>query len=134
MIPLRRGRIVWVEVTDPRGANPKCRPVVLLTRDSEIMPGAILQGAAVTTFIDPALADISVKLPWERNGHPKTGLNQPNVAVCDWIVTFTADKIEETAGVVPGKYLIQIDRILARIDSEKKTDLSTPADPTPPQA
>ena len=129
MIPLRRGCIVWVEVTDPRGANPKCRPVVLLTRDAEIVPGALLQGAAITTFIDPALAEISVPLPWDRNGHPKTGLNKPNVALCNWVVTFTADKIEEVAGIVPGKYLIRIDTILA--NTAKRDD--RPPGPTEPE-
>jgi hypothetical protein len=33
---LCRGRIVWVELTDPQGRNPKCRPAVIVTPTEDI--------------------------------------------------------------------------------------------------
>jgi hypothetical protein len=33
---LCRGRIVWVELLDPQGRNPKCRPAVIVTPDADL--------------------------------------------------------------------------------------------------
>jgi mRNA-degrading endonuclease toxin of MazEF toxin-antitoxin module len=103
-----RGRIVWVELPDPQGRNPKCRPVVILTANEEIQLGESLVGAAISTTFDPSHSKEHVELPWHRSGHPKTGLNKRSVAVCNWLIEFEEAAIQEFAGVVPGKKLIEI--------------------------
>ena len=36
MAKLRRGQIVWQELTDPQGRNPTVRPAVVVTPDADI--------------------------------------------------------------------------------------------------
>jgi hypothetical protein len=50
--PFRQGRIVWATVPDPRGGNPKTRPVVTLTATAEIPSAGEVQVAAITTMND----------------------------------------------------------------------------------
>jgi mRNA-degrading endonuclease toxin of MazEF toxin-antitoxin module len=40
------GRIVWVELPDPQGRNPKRRPAVILTPTEEIQPDSQNAGNA----------------------------------------------------------------------------------------
>ena len=39
MSQLCRGRIVWVELSDPQGRQRKCRPAVIVTPDADIRAG-----------------------------------------------------------------------------------------------
>ena len=80
-----RGRIVWVEITDPQGVNPKCRPAVIVTPTEEIQPDADLLVVAISTQLQNAPPEATVELPWDRKGHPKTGLKVRCVAVCTWL-------------------------------------------------
>jgi mRNA-degrading endonuclease toxin of MazEF toxin-antitoxin module len=64
--PLSRGAIVWVEITDPQGRNPKCRPAVVVSPNEDIKPDAELWVVGVSTEVDAAPADVSVELPWDR--------------------------------------------------------------------
>ncbi|MDY3552718.1 type II toxin-antitoxin system PemK/MazF family toxin [Gemmata sp. JC717] len=80
--PLQQGRIVWVELLDPQGRNPKRRPAVVLTPTAEIEPGGEIVVAALSTQLDQSPADVSVELPWHRDGHPRTKLNRRAVVVC----------------------------------------------------
>ncbi len=116
--PLQQGRIVWVELLDPQGRNPKVRPAVILTATPEIRDDGEVVVAAVTTQLDMAPAEVCVELPWQRGGHPRTKLNSRNVAVCTWLVTISVNIIQGTAGVVP---LTQMTRILDIV-----RDLNTP--------
>ncbi len=43
MAVLSRGTIVWVEITDPQGRNPKCRPAVVVSPNEDMMR-IIVQG------------------------------------------------------------------------------------------
>lgn len=128
MAPLCRGRIVWATVPDPRGSNPKRRPLVVISTDDEIAAGGVMRAVAVSTLVDPAAADVCVPLPWDRAGHPRTRLRTECVAVCTWLVRLTADVIEEAAGLVPGRHLRQIEDIVRRL----RTDPQPPAPPPPP--
>jgi mRNA-degrading endonuclease toxin of MazEF toxin-antitoxin module len=66
-----RGRIVWVELPDPQGGNPKRRPAVIVSEVPEDRPDAEVWVVAVTTQVDAAPADASVELPWHRDRHPR---------------------------------------------------------------
>src|SRR4029077_19453103 len=43
------GRIIWVEILDPQGRNPKCRPAVILTADADIRPDGEVWVVAIST-------------------------------------------------------------------------------------
>ena len=116
--PLQQGRIVWVELLDPQGRNPKLRPAVILTATPDIHDDGAVVVAAVTTQLDTSPAEVCVELPWQRGGHPRTKLNSRNVVVCTWLVTIPVNIIQGTAGVVP---LTQMTRILDIV-----RDLNTP--------
>lgn len=124
--PLQQGRIVWVELLDPQGRNPKRRPAVVLTPTAEIVAGGEVVVAALSSQIDQSPPEASVELPWHRDGHPRTKLNRRNVVVCSWIVTVTAASIlpEDLGGTVP---FAQMARVL-----EIVRGLTPPAPPPPP--
>jgi mRNA-degrading endonuclease toxin of MazEF toxin-antitoxin module len=104
-----RGRIVWVELIDPQGGNPKRRPAVIVSD----VPGAAASDTqvwvvAVSTQLESAPADAWVELPWHRDGHPKTKLKERCAAVCTWLTKVPLVSVQEYAGVVPGKQLLEI--------------------------
>ncbi len=111
------GRIVWVELTDPRGGNPKCRPAVVLTDAADVPPGEPLIGVAVTTHLPTPLPSDYVQLPWHRNRHPVTSLYAPCAAKCSWLVEFQAHDIQSYAGVLPDAVLHQI---IAKVNQFRK--------------
>ena len=106
MPTLQQGAVVFVEIRDPSGKNPKIRPVVI----TEIESAELLQGVAVsaTAFHDDPRPPQYVVLPWQREGRVMTGLNKPCVAVCDWITEFPQDDIDRVSGSVPTEILLTI--------------------------
>jgi mRNA-degrading endonuclease toxin of MazEF toxin-antitoxin module len=98
---LQQGSIVWVTVDDQAGRNPKCRPAVVVTPTSEIVPGeAIVVVAATSTFSKPLPAN-RIVLPWKPGRHPVTGLYKECVAVCDWLVEIDQAAVVSIGGVCP---------------------------------
>ncbi len=108
MANLCRGRIVWVELIDPQGRNPKCRPAVVVTSDEEIRDEGEVWVVAISTQLDEAPAEDQVELPWHRSGHPRTGLKERCSAVCTWMERVSVTAIRGLAGVVPGRQLLDI--------------------------
>lgn len=115
MPTLCRGRIIWATVPDPRGQNPKRRPLVVVTPDAELAAGGPVRAVATSTLHDAAAADVCVPLPWERTGHPRTKLRTACVAVCTWVVALPAAAVEELGGIVPGRQMYEIEDILNRL-------------------
>lgn len=115
--PLQQGRIVWVELLDPQGHNPKRRPAVVLTPTAEIEPGGEVVVAAVSTQLDQSPADVSVELPWHRDDHPRTKLNRRNVVVCTWLVKLPVASIgpDDLGGSVPFAPMARILEIVAAL-------------------
>lgn len=109
-----RGRIVWVEVPDPQGRNPKCRPAVILTSTEEVEAGEPIVVAAISTTLAQPLPDDHVELPWDRRGHSRTGLRMRCAAVCSWLTVIVEKDIQGYAGIVPGPQLLQI---LEKVDA-----------------
>lgn len=108
MSPLCRGRIVWVELLDPQGRNPKCRPAVTVTPDAEIKPDGEVWVVSISSQCEAAPAEDQVELPWDRRGHPRTGLKERCAAVCTWMEKVSVASIQECAGIVPGRQLLDI--------------------------
>jgi mRNA-degrading endonuclease toxin of MazEF toxin-antitoxin module len=123
---LCRGRIVWVELLDPQGRNPKCRPGVIVTPDADIRVDGDVWVVAVTTRLDEAPAQALVELPWDPRGHPRTGLKERCAAVCTWMEKVNVTAIKGYAGIVPGRKLLDI---LTRI-----MPLNPPSEPGAPEA
>lgn len=110
---LRQGRIVWAELLDPQGRNPKVRMAVIITPTTEIRADDDVIVVAVTSQTDAAPPDVCVELPWHRDGHPRTKLNRRNVAVCTWLVTIPVAEIRSLSGHVPTPELLRIIDIIA---------------------
>ena len=108
MSQLRRGRIVWAELLDPQGHNRKCRPAVVVTPDEEIQADGEVWVVAISTQLDESPREAQVELPWDRRGHPRTGLKERCSAVCTWMEKVAVANIKEHAGVVPGRQLLDI--------------------------
>lgn len=121
--PLQQGRIVYAELLDPQGRNPKRRPAVVLTPTAEIQSDGEVVVAAISKQVDQAPPEVSVEIPWQHDGHPRTKLNRRGVAVCSWLVTLPVASIQpgDVGGVVP---FAQMARILEIVRA-----LERPADP-----
>jgi mRNA-degrading endonuclease toxin of MazEF toxin-antitoxin module len=63
-----------VELLDPQSRNRKCRPAVIVTPDADIQADGEVWIVAITTTLSAAPAEDQVELPWDRRGHPRTGL------------------------------------------------------------
>jgi mRNA-degrading endonuclease toxin of MazEF toxin-antitoxin module len=105
---LCRGRIVWVELVDPQSRNPKCRPAIIITPDADLRDDGEVWVVAISTQLDEAPVEAQVALPWDRRGHPRTGLKQRCAAVCSWMEKVSVASIQGYAGIVPGRQLLDI--------------------------
>jgi hypothetical protein len=115
-VELRQGSIVWAEVQDQAGRNPKCRPAVVLTATDKIVSGEdIFVVAATSRFFEP-LPSHKIKLPWMRGGHPTTGLYMPCIVVCNWLLEISQSQVRSVGGIVPPSImeaiLLQVRRLL----------------------
>lgn len=123
MTALRRGRLVWVELPDPQGRNPKVRPAVILTPTDLIRPDGVVQVAAVTSAIGQAPRDAVVELPWHPSGAVKTKLTLPSEVVCTWLAEVPVANVSDSGGFVSGATLLAI------VSKTSPPDLPPPANP-----
>ena len=124
--PLQQGRIVWVELLDPQGRNPKRRPAVVLTPTAEIRTDGDVVVAALSSQIDQSPPDVSVPVPWHRDGHPRTKLNRRNVVVCSWLAVLPVAAIapDDLGGTVPFAEMARVLEIVRTLQAD-------PPDPPP---
>ena len=118
---LQQGQIVRATIPDPQGRNWKRRPVVIVSDNDRIAAGEI-DVIAITTQVGSFAPEVSVALPWQRGGHPRTTLNQRGEAICVWTARVPAGEVEPPVGRVP---LAEMTRILAIL-----ADLQAPPLPT----
>jgi mRNA-degrading endonuclease toxin of MazEF toxin-antitoxin module len=97
-----------VELLDPQGRNRKCRPAVIVSPDVDIKDDGEVWVVAISTQFTEAPADVQVELPWDRRGHPRTKLKERCAAVCTWMEKVPVASIQEVAGIVPGRQLLDI--------------------------
>jgi hypothetical protein len=56
-----------------------------------------------------------VPLPWKRPRHPKTGLNKPNVAKCNWLARVDQGDVIKILGFAPPQHLAEIEEQLKKL-------------------
>lgn len=105
MSHLCQGRIVWVEqLLDPRGRNPKNRPVVVLTKNDEIETEDTLVCvvASNSSYYENPRPDDYIEIPSHPQVVMKEKLTKPTVAVCRWITEIEKTRLLESqkAGIV----------------------------------
>ena len=84
------GSIVTVnQMADPNGRKPKDRPAVVLS----LGEGSALV-VAISSRMDVFDEATHVRLPWDRSGHPQTGLNRESAAVCFWFEMVPINRVE----------------------------------------
>jgi hypothetical protein len=109
MDDLCQGRIIWIEVADPRGKNAYARPVVILTPTAEIDSSTTLFGvvASNTAFYKEPRPDSYIEIPYHPQGMVRTRLRKPTVAICEWIAKIDKSRAEaaEAGGIVPPRVL-----------------------------
>lgn len=116
---LRRGRIIWARLADPRGWL-KRRPAIVLTPTGEIEADREISVMAISTsYPDPA-PENHVELPWHNDKRRSpTRLSKRSAAVIDWLAFVQPDEIEDFAGDVPPRIMIEILSRLQALDSEQ---------------
>jgi mRNA-degrading endonuclease toxin of MazEF toxin-antitoxin module len=102
------GRIVWVEVPDSQGRNPKRRPAVIVTPTHEIQADGEVCVVGISTKFEEAPPEVQVELPWDPRGVAKTQLRKRSWAVCTWVLTVPVASIAEYRGIVPPLQLLEI--------------------------
>jgi mRNA-degrading endonuclease toxin of MazEF toxin-antitoxin module len=105
---LCHGAIVWAEVPDPQGRNPKRRPAVIVTPTDEIEAEGDVRVVGISTKFEEAPPEVQVALPWDPRGAAKTQLRKPSWAVCTWVLTVPVASILECRGMVPPGQLLEI--------------------------
>lgn len=105
---LRRGSIVWALIRDPRGQNPKWRPIVIVSPTHEIGPDKPLAGVAVTTTATDPPPPECVELPWDPSGKAATGLTRRSCAVCNWVIRVLPADVDPSDKYVPQAAMSEI--------------------------
>jgi len=116
--PFRYGQIVLANVSDGHG-HTKTRPVVIVTPTADIIRDEPILAVCISTQIKRPMPAEHVPIPWSNPRHPRTGVNKPNVAKCNWVVSVLSEDIIEVRGIVPAKPMGQIDAVLKRLESDE---------------
>ncbi len=116
------GEIVLAWTDDGHG-HRKPHPVVIVTPNEEIELGQPYRVVCVSTKIESPIPAHHIELPWMRPRHPKTGLNQRNVAKCDWVILIFESDIIRDMGHVPPALLARIDEAFRRLEAEPDSTL-----------
>ena len=111
---IRQGVIVWATVYDPRGGNPKKRPVIVLTADREIRDDGVFVGIVCSNSAANVVPrpDHYIEIPFQRDGACRTRLRKPTVAIVGWYAEVPVSSVprEDVGGVVPPLLLESIVR------------------------
>ena len=110
------GRIVWVELLDPQGRNPKCRPAVIITQTDEITPDGEIRVVGISTSLHAAPPEVQVPLQYDPRGACRTGLREECAAVCTWVARIPVATIRDFGGTVSGKTMHEIGEKVKRLE------------------
>jgi mRNA interferase MazF len=127
---LVQGRIVYANIPDPRGANPKKRPVIVVTPTSQLKTDRPVHVVGITSSLDQVSAADCVLLPWADFGRCVTKLSKKSAALCTWVDQVSRDKIasEDIGGIVPPAFM---ERILEKLETLKSQGQQMPDSPAP---
>ena len=105
MSQVQQGSIIRARVTDPSGGNAKARPLVVISKTSEIERDGIFFAVAITGEFSDPLADDEILLPWDASRKCKTGLVKRCVAKCSWMRELPLTDVIEIKGHLGGSIL-----------------------------
>jgi mRNA-degrading endonuclease toxin of MazEF toxin-antitoxin module len=106
---ITQGTILLVRVAGQRVPQlVKLRPVVVITPTNAIRTDKSFEAVAITTTFPKQLPDDHILLPYQRTGHPYTGLNKKAAAVCSWIVSVAHGDVVRPKGYLPAAYLYDV--------------------------
>jgi hypothetical protein len=105
-----------VPVADGRG-NLKPHPAVILSPTDQIVPDAKLRVVCISTQLENPCPKHHVPLPWQHPRHPKTRLNKPNVAKCNWLARIDQADVIKVLGFVPTGHLARIEEELRDLEA-----------------
>jgi mRNA-degrading endonuclease toxin of MazEF toxin-antitoxin module len=120
-MPYEYGQIVLVPVADGHG-NIKPHPAVILSPSDQIVPGATLRVVCVSSQVEDPCPDHHIPLPWQRPHHPRTGLNKPNVAKCNWLARIDQGDVIKVLGFAPPRQLAAIEQELRRLADAQRLE------------
>lgn len=111
------GDIVWVSITDPNGRNRKPRPTLVVTQTNDIENSETMVVVAISTEFDPDnIEDSHVKMLWSQGGHPRSSLDEPCVAKCEWQRQVKVSDVRRT-GCCTGKQLYRVLEVLTQLSA-----------------
>ncbi len=108
------GQIILAPFDDGHG-NTKIRPTLIISPNDQILPGGPLRVVCISTQIEDPCPSYHVKLPWQNPRHPRTGLNKPNVAKCDWREQIGPAAVIRVLGFAPAAHLARIEEELGKL-------------------
>jgi hypothetical protein len=98
---VQQGSIIRATVTDSSGGNPKTRPLVVVTGNSDLFRSDTIQCVAITRSIgDPPLQD-EILLQWHPQGLCRTKLRAKCGAKCSWLCEVRHADVIEIKGACP---------------------------------
>lgn len=105
--PIHFAHILFAEVLDPNGRNPKMRRVAVLTPDDALTAGFPIVVAGITGTLPTPLTEDFVALPYRNppGHHPVTGLNKKAAVLCTWLVALAQNEVRGWSGIVPPRYM-----------------------------
>ena len=138
MSSLCQGRLVWTLVADPRGKNPKHRPVVILTSNKELKTAKVAVGVVAShsaASVVP-LPDHHIALPYQQNGLCTSKLRKPTVAICDWLAEVPNEPVsrDNLGGVITPMLLAKILEKIKEMESTRlapSSQTNRPSEPNP---
>ena len=109
MPQFQQGQIVVVEIPDPEGKPCSHKhPAVIFSPTDRIESETHVFVIGVSTkFTEPPPSNW-VKLPWQRDGRARTGLDRPCVAKCEWLVEVEKSQLLRPIGAVSSSVLVTI--------------------------
>lgn len=106
MPSVQQGSVIRAWVTDPNGGNPKTRPLVVVSTNSDISREGTFIAVAITGHPPgSALESDEVPLPWNAEGRCKSGLSKPSVAKCSWMRELPLAAVVDIKGHLRGTEL-----------------------------
>ncbi len=105
------GDVVLAEIPDDAGRPCDHPHPCMVLRSSDCDPYIYL--VAISTRFDDPPPKHWLPMLYAPGGHPITGLNQPCVLKCNWVVKFLATAVQRRIGIVPAPtYEAAVDIVL----------------------
>lgn len=115
MPSVQQGSIIRAWVTDTSGGNPKSRPLVVVSKGSEIDRTGSFFAVAITGEFNEPLQPDEVPLPWHAQVMCKSGLTKKCIAKCSWMRQLLLTDVIEVKGHLRGK---ELDDVVTQVGME----------------